>query len=186
MCERLGIRDVVDGHELNIAVVQRGAHDVAPDAAEAVDSYLDGHSSSGGVWDCGRASHANFSHAAKLKMLWAAPTKVNAAHDCSFGEASLRVLLNAGDAVAHESNKDCLGRRLAVNPVFDFVAVGIALANLVLGLADGGDHLFTVHTDRGPPFLNGLLHFRSQRLHPLHALPPLLRDIEEHQDDLLQ
>src|SRR6266851_2171496 len=86
MCEGLGVGDVVDGHELNIAVVQRGAHDVAPDAAEAVDTYLDGHSSSGGVWNCGRASHANFSHAAKLKMLWAAPTKVNAAHDCSLGK----------------------------------------------------------------------------------------------------
>src|SRR5260370_4198950 len=182
MREGVGIGDVVDGHELNVAVINRSTHDVAPDAAEAVNTYLDGHSYSGVVWDCGRASDANFRHGAKLKMLWAGPRKVNAAHDCSFGEASVRVLLNAGDAVAHESNKDCLGRRLAVNPVFDFVAVGIALANLVLGLADGGDHLFTVHTDRGPPFLNGLLHFRSQRLHPLHALPPLLRDIEEHQD----
>src|SRR5260370_17991500 len=150
MCEGLGIGDVVDGQELNIGVVQRGAHDVAPDAAEAVDTYLDGHSSSGGVWDCGRASHANFSHAAKLKMLWAAPTKDSAAHDCSFGEASLRVLLNAGDAVSHESNKDCLGRLLAVNPVFAFVADRIALANLVLGPAEAVDHFFPVHSDPDP------------------------------------
>src|SRR5258707_1407236 len=82
MREGLGIGDVVDGNELNVAVINRSTHDVAPDAAEAVDTYLDGHSSSGGVWDCGRASQTNFSHAAKLKMLWAAPTKVNAAHDC--------------------------------------------------------------------------------------------------------
>ncbi len=44
--ESLGVRDVVDGDELNVLVVQRGAHDVAPDAAEAVDANLDGHSSS--------------------------------------------------------------------------------------------------------------------------------------------
>src|SRR6266849_2018413 len=108
MREGLGIGDVVDGNELNVAVINRSTHDVALDAAEAVNTYLAGHSSSGGVWDCGRASQVNFSHAAKLKMLWAAPTKVNAAHDCSFGEASLRVLLNARNAVAHESDKDRL------------------------------------------------------------------------------
>ena len=44
--EGLGVGDVVDGHKLNVFVVQRGAHDVASDAAKAVDSYLDGHSSS--------------------------------------------------------------------------------------------------------------------------------------------
>src|SRR5260370_38335830 len=122
MREGVGIGDVVDGHELNVAVINRSTHDVAPDAAEAVNTYLDGHSSSGGVWDCGRASHSNFSHAAKLKMLWAAPTKVNAAHDCSFGEASQRVFLNAGDAVAHEARKHRFLGGLAANPTFASVA----------------------------------------------------------------
>ena len=46
MREGLGIGDVVDGYELDIFVIQRRAHDVASDAAEAVDAYLDGHSSS--------------------------------------------------------------------------------------------------------------------------------------------
>ena len=46
MREGLGIGDVVDGYELDILVIQRRAHDVAADAAEAVDAYLNGHSSS--------------------------------------------------------------------------------------------------------------------------------------------
>src|SRR6266850_1957111 len=41
--ERLGIGDVIDGHELNVLVIERGAHDVASDAAEAVDADLNGH-----------------------------------------------------------------------------------------------------------------------------------------------
>src|SRR6266853_2152069 len=41
--ESFGVGDVVDGHELNILVVERGAHDVATDAAETVDANLDGH-----------------------------------------------------------------------------------------------------------------------------------------------
>jgi hypothetical protein len=37
------VRDVVDGHELELLLVQRGPKDVAPDAAEAVDPYADSH-----------------------------------------------------------------------------------------------------------------------------------------------
>jgi len=54
--EGLRVRDVVDGDELNVLVVERGAHDVASDAAEAVDAYLNGHSSSDGCdRNCGCA-----------------------------------------------------------------------------------------------------------------------------------
>src|SRR5260370_14164601 len=67
MRERLGIGDRVDGCEVNIAVINRSTHDVASDAAEAVDAYLDGHSSSEGVWDCGRASQANSATLRNLK-----------------------------------------------------------------------------------------------------------------------
>src|SRR6266700_6150202 len=42
--EGLRIGDVVDGDKLNVLVVERGAHDVASGAAEAVDADLDGHS----------------------------------------------------------------------------------------------------------------------------------------------
>ena len=48
--ERSGIGYVVYGDKLNLFVVQRGAHDVASDAAEAIDADLDGHSSSDGMW----------------------------------------------------------------------------------------------------------------------------------------
>jgi hypothetical protein len=37
----LGIRDVIHGNELEILVVDGGAHNVATDSAEAVDSNLD-------------------------------------------------------------------------------------------------------------------------------------------------
>ncbi len=41
--QRLGVGDVVNRHEVDPVVVQRGAHDVAADASEAVDPNLDGH-----------------------------------------------------------------------------------------------------------------------------------------------
>ncbi len=41
--EGLRVGDVVDGDELDVLVVKRGAHDVATDAAEAVDADLNGH-----------------------------------------------------------------------------------------------------------------------------------------------
>jgi hypothetical protein len=51
MRQRFGICNIVYGHELNVLVIDRGAHNIAPDAAEAVDSYLDWHTSSGaGFW----------------------------------------------------------------------------------------------------------------------------------------
>jgi hypothetical protein len=55
MREGFGIRNIVDGDELNVFVVDRGAHNIATDAAEAVDSYLDWHTSSGaGFWIAAR------------------------------------------------------------------------------------------------------------------------------------
>ncbi len=51
MRQRLGVRNVVDGDELNLLVVDGGARNIAADAAEAVNSYLDWHASSGaGFW----------------------------------------------------------------------------------------------------------------------------------------
>src|ERR1017187_6436079 len=38
-----GIGDVVHGDKLDVFVVERGAHDVTTDSAEAVDTNLDGH-----------------------------------------------------------------------------------------------------------------------------------------------
>ena len=42
--EGLRVGHVIDGYKLNVFVIERGAHDVASDAAEAVDANLDGHS----------------------------------------------------------------------------------------------------------------------------------------------
>src|SRR5208283_2826920 len=40
--EGLGIRDVIHGYELNVLVIQRCAHDIATDAAEALIPTLIG------------------------------------------------------------------------------------------------------------------------------------------------
>src|SRR4029077_14616971 len=39
--------DVIDRHELDFTIVERGAHDVAADTPEAVNSYFNGHAASG-------------------------------------------------------------------------------------------------------------------------------------------
>src|SRR6266851_3720323 len=75
--ESLRVGDVVNGDELNVLVVERGAHDVATDAAEAVDANLDGHSSSDGVSEIA-AAEKRMTAACEQKMLWVARTKVNA------------------------------------------------------------------------------------------------------------
>jgi len=77
MRQRFRIGDVVDGDKLNVPIVQSRAHDVAPDAAKTVNTYLNGHSSS--EWDvviCGSA-RTEFGHAAKLKIVGATTIKVN-------------------------------------------------------------------------------------------------------------
>jgi len=56
----------------------------------------------------------------------------------SVGQRLLWKLLDAGDVVALEADEDGFRGGLAVNPVFDVVAVGIALADFVVRLADGG------------------------------------------------
>jgi hypothetical protein len=43
MRKRGGVREVVDRDEVDVLVGERGAHDVAPDAAEPVDANFDGH-----------------------------------------------------------------------------------------------------------------------------------------------
>src|SRR5580704_1365961 len=41
--EGFGVGNIVDGDELDVLVIERSAHDIPSDAAEAVDTYLDGH-----------------------------------------------------------------------------------------------------------------------------------------------
>src|SRR5580700_9377916 len=76
--EGLGVGDVVDGDELYVLVVQRGAHDVPSDAAEAVDADLDGHTSSDGLCETAAGSPGRNNRKAEPKMLGAAWRKVNA------------------------------------------------------------------------------------------------------------
>src|SRR5450432_3399486 len=46
MGERGGVGEVVDGDEIDILIVQTGAHYVAADAAKSVDCYFHWHTSS--------------------------------------------------------------------------------------------------------------------------------------------
>ena len=73
-----GVGDVVNGDELDIFVIQRSAHDIASDAAETVDTYLDGHSSSDGMVTRSEPAQTGNRPMCELEMLWAARKKVNA------------------------------------------------------------------------------------------------------------
>jgi hypothetical protein len=84
--EGLGVGYVVDGDELDVLVVERGAHNVPSDAAEAVDADLDGHSSSEAI-DYLRPGQNGIGPCCELEMLWAASPKVNAASGSFFSEA---------------------------------------------------------------------------------------------------
>ena len=65
-------------------------------------------------------------------------------------------LPDAGHAVALEADKNGLRRRLAIDPVFDFIALRIAFANLVFRLTERGDNFFAIHADGGTTILDGL------------------------------
>src|SRR5208282_1405058 len=49
MGQGLRVSDVVDGDDLEIVGAERGAEDIAPDASEAVDAYLNRHRPSRGL-----------------------------------------------------------------------------------------------------------------------------------------
>src|SRR5271163_1087375 len=101
-------------------------------------------------------------------------------------EELLRELLDTGDVVADEADEDGLGGRLAVDPVFDVVAVGVALAHFVFGFADSGDDFFAVHAHDRLALLNGLLHFGREGVEPLHRGGTLPGEIEKRRKQLFQ
>ena len=102
----MAIGDVIDGDDLDVRIAQRGAHDVPADAAESVDAYFDGHTSSVGMFGTAAGSLERNDRSAEHKMLWAAWSKVNA-EPCVDNVWSLfRVLLDFGYAVAAEANED--------------------------------------------------------------------------------
>src|ERR1700722_16474550 len=75
--EGFGIRNIVDGDELNRLVVDLGAHNIAADGAKAAVSYLDWHSSSGaGFWIAAR-HQVQKTPRVEQKMLGGAAAKVN-------------------------------------------------------------------------------------------------------------
>src|SRR5215471_8635282 len=88
-------------------------------------------------------------------------------------------LTDRGNAVAQEAYKNSLGGGLAVDPVFNFLALGIALADLVVGSSDRGDHLLSVHAHHRTPLFNRLFHLGRKSVHPVHRSRALLGEIEE-------
>src|SRR5258705_13316194 len=75
--EGFGVRNIVDGDELDILVVDGGANNIASEAAKAVDSYLDWHSSSGaGFWIAAR-HQVRKTPRVEQKMLGGVQRKVN-------------------------------------------------------------------------------------------------------------
>ncbi len=75
--ESLRVGDVVDRDKLNVLVVDCRTHDIATDAAEAVDANLDGHSSSDELSEIA-AVQERMTAAGEQKMLGVARRKVNA------------------------------------------------------------------------------------------------------------
>src|SRR6202790_1014352 len=74
--EGLCVGNVVDGVKLNILVVERGAHNVPPDAAEAVDADLYVHTSSDSLCETAAGSLKRNDRKAEPKMLGCAKRKV--------------------------------------------------------------------------------------------------------------
>src|SRR5258708_31876385 len=54
MSEGLGIGKIIDRHKLDVLVLERGAQDVATDAAESINPYFYSHDSSEKEFDCDR------------------------------------------------------------------------------------------------------------------------------------
>src|SRR5215472_5026261 len=98
----------------------------------------------------------------------------------------LRELLDFRDVVASEPDEDGFGRRLAIDPILNIVAFGVALADFVVGLAHGSNDFFAVHADNRPALLNGFLHLRRQGVDPLHRGRALVLKIEEGRKNFLQ
>src|SRR5712691_5756624 len=98
----------------------------------------------------------------------------------------LGVLLDADDLVAGESHEDSLLGRLAVDPFLGFRAVGIAFADLALRLPNRRDDHIAIHPHHRPLFLDGLLEFWREGLHPLHRGGTLLGEIKHDGQVLLE
>src|SRR5260370_9296242 len=88
--------------------------------------------------------------------------------------------------VAYEADEDGLRGRLAVDPVFNIVAIGITLTHFAVGFPDRGNKFLAVHAYHGLAVLNGFFHFRRQRIEPLHGSGTLFRKIQERRKDVLQ
>src|SRR5260370_6523458 len=102
------------------------------------------------------------------------------------GKRLLRELLDAGDVVSTEAHKNRFRRRLPVNPVLDVNSVGVTLAYFVIWLPDCRDHFLAIHSHDRPAILDGLLHFRWQRIKPLHRCRALFRKVQERRQQFLQ
>jgi hypothetical protein len=113
MRQRLRVGNIVYRNELNVFVIQRGAHDVPADAAEAVDTYLNGHSSSDGMRASGRATLQTSATLQNLKCYGLRQQKSTHVGISNFKlihypkkQKLLRILPDARDTIAHEANEN--------------------------------------------------------------------------------
>src|SRR6266545_2011846 len=80
-----------------------------------------------------------------------------------FGAQARVLLLHLDHLVAVQGDEYHAAGRLAEDPVFEFQAV-LHFARLVIGPAEREHHLLAIHALGDALFLDGLLHFRRQRL----------------------
>src|SRR5271157_74697 len=98
----------------------------------------------------------------------------------------LRVLLDGRDVFARELHKDRFVRRMPIDPILGIVAVGVTLAHFAVRLPNGRHHFLAVHAQHRMALRDGLLHFRRQRVNPVHRRRPYPREIQERPQYLFQ
>src|SRR5713101_8638150 len=96
--QRFRVGDVVHGDKLDGGVAQRGAQDVAPDAAKPVDAHFDRHASSG------KSTWLRFRSTGNSKGSGSEDARAQGGKSQTGCE--LRKLLDADDAVARELYED--------------------------------------------------------------------------------
>src|ERR1700722_3553026 len=88
-------------------------------------------------------------------------------------------LLYANYFVAGKGDEGGARRRRAVDPVFSFGAVGVALTDFMLRTAQGGKNHFVIHAFQRFMIGDGLLELRGKSVDPVDGAGVFLGKIEE-------
>src|ERR1700735_1228323 len=124
----------------------------------------------------------------ELSMLGGVRRKVNARKRILRLKKSRRSVefFYADYFVAQERNEDGFRWRIAVDPVFGFVALFGALADFVIGAAERGDHHVVIHSYERAIILNGFFIFWRQRVDPIYRRGFFVLEVQHGGEIVLQ